>query len=83
MQRAIFDGIADGWKKGFLRGLRSEKVLEVISVSFKPKTSFSLVIMPRKVLSGFFRLTFVPSVPFRICLPSLPSSTIVFKASSA
>ena len=34
-------------------------------MSFKPKTSFSLVIMPRKVLSGFFRLTFVPSVPLQ------------------
>ena len=71
MHRAIFDGMADGWKKGFLRGRRSEKVLLVISVSFKPKTSFSSVIMPMKVLSGFFRLTLVPSVTFRICLPSL------------
>ena len=73
MQRAIFEGIADGWKNGFLRGRRSEKVLLVISVSFKPKMSLSSVIMPMKVLSGFFRLTLVPSVRFRICLPSLPS----------
>jgi hypothetical protein len=61
IQRAILEGMAEGWKKGFLRGRRSENVLEVISVSFKPKTSFSSVIMPIKVLSGFFRLTLVPS----------------------
>ena len=40
MHRAIFEGMADGWKKGFLRGRRSEKVLLVISVSFKPKIKF-------------------------------------------
>ena len=57
MQRASLDGMADGWKKGFLRGRRSEKVLLLISVSFKPKMSFSSVIMPIKVLSGCFRLT--------------------------
>ena len=64
IQRAIFDGIAEGWKKGFLRGRRSLKVLLVISVSFNPKMSLSSVIMPMKVLSGFFRLTLVPSVLF-------------------
>jgi hypothetical protein len=53
MHRAIFDGIAEGWKKGFLRGRRSEKVLLVMSVSFKPKMSLLSVIMPMKFCRGF------------------------------
>ena len=57
MHLASFEGMADGWKKGFLRGLRSLKVLVWISVSFNPKTSCSLVTIPMKVLSGLFRLT--------------------------
>ena len=39
-----------------------EKVLLVMSVSFKPKMSLSSVIMPMKVLSGFLRLTLAPGV---------------------
>ena len=42
-----------------------------------PKTSLWLVRMPKKVLSGFLRLTFVPVVFWRMCLPSLRSSRIV------
>ena len=57
MHLASLDGMADGWKKGFLRGRRSEKVLLLISVSLRPKMSFSSVIMPIKVLSGCLRLT--------------------------
>ncbi len=66
IHRAIFDGIADGWKNGFLRGRRSLKVLLVMSVSFKPKINLSSVIMPRNVLSGFLRLTLAPGVWLRI-----------------
>jgi len=60
-------------EKGFLRGLRSENVLEVMSVSFNPKISFSLVIMPRRFCRGFSglllclrcRLGFVCPIAFK------------------
>src|SRR4030067_71724 len=66
MHLASLEFIADGWKKGFLRGLRSTKGFGWISASFMPKTSLWLVRMPKKVLSGFLRLTFA-FVFWRMC----------------
>ena len=62
MQRASLAFIADGWKKGFLRGRRSTKGLGWISAKRKPKTSLWPVRIPKKVFVGFLRLTFVPFV---------------------
>src|SRR4030067_2281978 len=58
MHLASLEFIADGWKKGFLRGLRSTKGFGWISASFLPNTRLWLVRMPEEVLSGFLRLTF-------------------------
>ena len=77
MHRASFDGMAEGWKKGFFLGRRSEKVFGLISVSFMPKTSLLLVRTPKNVLLGVFRLTFVFDVLWSMCLPSFASSGTV------
>lgn len=50
MHRASLEGMADGWKKGFFLGRLSTKGLGAISASLTPKTSFSLVKIPMKVL---------------------------------